>query len=111
MGVGVLLDDFGTGFSSLSMIKDHPIDGLKIDRSFIAGLPGDVSSAAIVGAVVEMAHALGRRVVAEGIETDDQLEHVRSVGCDLVQGYLLGRPAPFADLRAALQAAVARPAA
>jgi diguanylate cyclase (GGDEF)-like protein len=98
LGVRLVLDDFGTGFSSLSMLKERPIDGIKIDRSFVAGLPADVSSGAIVAAVVGMAHALGRSVTAEGIETSEQLAFLQALGCDLAQGYLLGRPMPFTDL-------------
>ncbi|HMJ33762.1 MAG TPA: EAL domain-containing protein [Baekduia sp.] len=100
LGVQLVLDDFGTGFSSLSMLKERPIDGIKIDRSFVAGLPADTSSGAIVAAVVGMAHALGRTVTAEGIETSEQLAFLRALGCDLAQGYLLGRPMPFAELEA-----------
>jgi diguanylate cyclase (GGDEF)-like protein len=98
LGVQLVLDDFGTGFSSLSMLKERPIDGIKIDRSFVAGLPSDASSGAIVAAVVGMAHALGRSVTAEGIETCEQLAFLDALGCDLAQGYLLGRPMPFAEL-------------
>ncbi|WP_445150642.1 bifunctional diguanylate cyclase/phosphodiesterase [Baekduia sp. Peel2402] len=98
LGARLVLDDFGTGFSSLSMLKERPIDGIKIDRSFVAGLPSDASSGAIVAAVVGMAHALGRTVTAEGIETSEQLAFLQALGCDLAQGYLLGRPMPFAQL-------------
>jgi diguanylate cyclase (GGDEF)-like protein len=101
-GVHLVLDDFGTGFSSLSMLKEQPIDGIKIDRSFVAGLPEDASSGAIVAAVVGMAHALGRTVTAEGIETGEQLAFLKALGCDLAQGYLLGRPMPFDALAATL---------
>jgi EAL domain-containing protein (putative c-di-GMP-specific phosphodiesterase class I) len=97
-GVQLVLDDFGTGFSSLSMLKEQPIDGIKIDRSFVAGLPEDGSSGAIVAAVVGMAHALGRTVTAEGIETSEQFAFLKALGCDLAQGYLLGRPLPFDEL-------------
>jgi diguanylate cyclase (GGDEF)-like protein len=112
LGVQLVLDDFGTGFSSLSMLKERPIDGIKIDRSFVAGLPADTSSGAIVAAVVGMAHALGRTVTAEGIETSEQLAFLQALGCDLAQGWLLGRPMPFAELEGWLTtpAAQARPA-
>jgi diguanylate cyclase (GGDEF)-like protein len=111
LGVQLVLDDFGTGFSSLSMLKERPIDGIKIDRSFVAGLPTDTSSGAIVAAVVSMAHALGRSVTAEGIETSEQLAFLQALGCDFAQGFLLGRPMPFAELEAWLTAsAVGRPA-
>ncbi|WCB94316.1 hypothetical protein DSM104299_03048 [Baekduia alba] len=105
LGVRLVLDDFGTGFSSLSMLKEQPIDGIKIDRSFVAGLPGDASSGAIVAAVVGMAHALGRSVTAEGIETSEQLAFLKALGCDLAQGYLLSRPLPFDELRTWLMTA------
>jgi diguanylate cyclase (GGDEF)-like protein len=98
LGVNLVLDDFGTGFSSLSMLKERPIDGIKIDRSFVAGLPTDKSSGAIVAAVVGMAQALGRSVTAEGIETAEQLAFLRALGCDLAQGYLLGAPMSFGEI-------------
>jgi diguanylate cyclase (GGDEF)-like protein len=107
LGAHLVLDDFGTGFSSLSMLKDRAIDGIKIDRSFVAGLPRDTSSGAIVAAVVGMAHALGRRVTAEGIETPEQLAFLQALGCDFAQGWLLGRPMPFAELHSWLAASVA----
>ncbi|HWH96069.1 MAG TPA: EAL domain-containing protein [Baekduia sp.] len=107
-GVYLMLDDFGTGFSSLSMLKEQPIDGIKIDRSFVAGLPADTSSGAIVAAVVGMAHALGRTVTAEGIETSEQLAFLKALGCDLAQGYLLSRPLPFDELQRWLAAQPAR---
>jgi diguanylate cyclase (GGDEF)-like protein len=108
LGTRLVLDDFGTGFSSLSMLKERPIDGIKIDRSFVAGLPADGSSGAIVAAVVGMAHALGRTVTAEGIETSEQLAFLQALGCDHAQGYLLGRPMPFAQLGDALARDAAR---
>jgi len=95
-GVGVSLDDFGTGYASLVHLRELPADVLKIDRSFIAGLERDVESTKIVRAIVSLAHNLGRKVVAEGIETDDQREFLRRLGCDLGQGHLLGRPRPLA---------------
>jgi diguanylate cyclase (GGDEF)-like protein len=107
LGAQLVLDDFGTGFSSLSMLKERPIDGIKIDRSFVAGLPGDTSSGAIVAAVVGMAHALGRSVTAEGIETAEQLAFLEGLGCDHAQGWLLGRPMPFAELESWLAARAA----
>jgi EAL domain-containing protein (putative c-di-GMP-specific phosphodiesterase class I) len=106
VGVQLVLDDFGTGFSSLSMLKERPIDGIKIDRSFVAGLPADTSSGAIVAAVVGMAHALGHSVTAEGIETSEQHAFLQALGCDLAQGYLLARPMPFAELEGWLTTAV-----
>ncbi|MCW3798268.1 EAL domain-containing protein [Sphingomonas sp. BN140010] len=99
-GVGVSLDDFGTGYASLVHLRELPADVLKIDRSFIAGLERDVESTMIVRAIVSLAHNLGRKVVAEGIETDDQREYLRRLGCDLGQGHLLGRPRPLARVAA-----------
>jgi diguanylate cyclase (GGDEF)-like protein/PAS domain S-box-containing protein len=97
LGVRIAIDDFGTGYSSLSMLKQLPIDTLKIDRLFVRNTPEDSDSRAIVSAVISMAHTLGLRVVAEGVETQAQLDFLRDEGCDEVQGYLLGRPAPAAD--------------
>ena len=98
MGVRVSIDDFGTGYSSLSYLKRVPAQTVKIDRSFIQGLPDDKDDRAIVQAVIAMAHSLGLSVVAEGVETQAQLAMLRDQGCDEVQGYLLARPMPAADL-------------
>lgn len=92
MGVRLALDDFGTGFASLSYLRNLPVDMVKIDRSFVAGLPGSAGDAAIVTAVLGLAGALGLDVVAEGVEAADQLAFLRQAGCRLVQGHLLGRP-------------------
>ena len=96
-GMGVCLDDFGTGSSSLTLLQQMPADVVKIDRSFVHDITGDVASAAIVESTIGLAHRLGRRVVAEGIETVDQLEMVRELGCDHLQGWLLARPLDPAD--------------
>jgi len=92
LGVAISIDDFGTGFSSLSYVKRLPVDRLKIDQSFIRDVVSDTSDRAIVAAIVTLAHSLRMEVVAEGVETVEQLEYVRGAGCDAVQGYYCGRP-------------------
>lgn len=91
-GVQIYLDDFGTGYSSLSYLNRLPVDKVKIDRSFIAGLPSDPGHVALVQSIIGMAHALELKVVAEGVETRAQLEMLQTLGCDAVQGYLFARP-------------------
>ena len=98
MGVRIVLDDFGTGWSSLSYLKRFPLDGLKIDREFVSGLGVEPEDTAIVSAVLSMARALGLAVIAEGVETEEQLEWLRRLECPYAQGYLLGRPMPSAQL-------------
>ncbi|SEJ15753.1 putative bifunctional diguanylate cyclase/phosphodiesterase [Paraburkholderia diazotrophica] len=93
MGVRISVDDFGTGYSSLSYLKRFPLHCLKVDRSFVAGLPAHRDAVAITHAVVAMAHSLGMNVTAEGVETDEQAAFLRSIGCERQQGYLFGRPA------------------
>ena len=92
MGVRISVDDFGTGYSSLSYLKRFPLHNLKIDRSFVAGLPDHRDSIAITQAVVAMAHSLGMNVTAEGVETAEQAAFLRSINCDKQQGYLYSRP-------------------
>jgi EAL domain-containing protein (putative c-di-GMP-specific phosphodiesterase class I) len=91
MGLKLALDDFGTGYSSLAYLHRFPLDELKIDRSFVKGLPQEI---AIVGAIIALARELKLRVVAEGVETREQLQFLRSRACDEYQGYLCSRPAP-----------------
>lgn len=95
LGVGVAIDDFGTGHSSLNYLKRFPIDTLKIDRSFVEDLPDRFEDAAIVRAILELARGLDLRVVAEGVETKEQLEFLRMHECREVQGFLLGEPVPI----------------
>jgi EAL domain-containing protein (putative c-di-GMP-specific phosphodiesterase class I) len=94
MGIRLAIDDFGTGYSSLSHIKDLPVDIVKIDRRFVEGVAHETADAAIVTAVVTMAHALRRVVVAEGVEDIEQQKALNALGCDLGQGYLFSSPQP-----------------
>jgi EAL domain-containing protein (putative c-di-GMP-specific phosphodiesterase class I) len=94
LGVSLSLDDFGVGYASLSQLKRLPIHKLKIDRSFVMGIPNDCDDAAIITAIVGMAQALGLSLVAEGVETRDQQTFLTALGCQRGQGYLFGRPGP-----------------
>jgi EAL domain-containing protein (putative c-di-GMP-specific phosphodiesterase class I) len=101
IGVALSVDDFGTGYSSLSYLSRFPLDELKIDRSFVKDLPADQHSVAIVAAIIALARELKLRIVAEGIETQQQLQFLKSRHCETYQGYLCSRPAPpplFANL-------------
>lgn len=93
-GVQLAIDDFGTGYSSLAYLKRHPIHQLKIDRSFITELPGNEDDAAIVTAIVQMAKSLRLRTVAEGVENAAQLALLRTLGCEMAQGYHIAPPMP-----------------
>lgn len=104
LGVAFSIDDFGTGYSSLSYLKHLPIRELKIDKSFVNGLPRDQDDNAIVGSILALAQNLGLEVVAEGIETPEQYEHLKAGGCQLFQGYLCGRPVASEELLASLLA-------
>jgi diguanylate cyclase (GGDEF)-like protein len=97
-GVSLAVDDFGTGYSSLAYLQRFPIDTLKVDRSFVAPLGTDPDAAVLTGAVLRLAETLGLRVIAEGVENHDQLAVLRGLGCPLVQGFLVGRPAPLRHL-------------
>lgn len=104
MGIEVSLDDFGTGYSSLSYLKRFPIDVLKIDRSFVRDIPADPDDSAIATAIISMAHSLGIQVVAEGVESEEQLHFLRERDCDTVQGYYLSRPKPAEEIERHLSA-------
>ncbi len=97
IGVSIAIDDFGTGYSSLGRLSRFPLDYLKIDRSFVAGLGTEAASAVIVQMVVDLAHDLGLRTVAEGVETVDQLDHLAAAGCDIGQGFLWSPAVSFAE--------------
>ncbi len=98
MGVRLAMDDFGTGYSSLAYLKRFPLDTLKIDRTFLKDAPDDAGDAALISAIIAMAHSLNLTVVAEGVEYEKQLDFLRDRGCDLIQGYLVSRPSAPEDL-------------
>ncbi|WP_253907925.1 EAL domain-containing protein [Arthrobacter sp. H20] len=98
LGVGLAVDDFGTGYSSLTYLRQFPIDELKIDRTFVSGLGINSGDSAIVASCVQLAHAVGIKAVAEGVETEDQREALIGLNCDLAQGYHYARPLPAAEL-------------
>ena len=98
MGLTLTIDDFGTGYSSLAYLRHFPFHEVKIDGSFIADIGQSPTGGAIAAAVIGLAHSLGKRVTAEGVETHEQLEYLRERGCDAAQGYLLARPGPASGL-------------
>jgi EAL domain-containing protein (putative c-di-GMP-specific phosphodiesterase class I) len=93
-GIRISLDDFGTGFSSLSYLKGLPIDTLKIDKTFIDTVLLDENTRIITESIVYMVRKLGFETIAEGVETEEQMTYLESIGCDCIQGYLLGKPMP-----------------
>ena len=99
LGVRVSMDDFGSGYSSLTYLQAFPFDKIKIDRAFIMNLGRNPQSAAIVRALIGIGHGLGVTLVAEGVETQDQLDFLVDESCDAVQGYLIGKPAPIDQYR------------
>jgi EAL domain-containing protein (putative c-di-GMP-specific phosphodiesterase class I) len=101
-GIGVALDDFGTGYSSLGLLAKLPVDVLKIDRSFVKGLPCDSASVALTSSIVGLATAFGLGTVAEGVETAEQLAKIRELGCRRWQGYLYSRPVVLDEIEVML---------
>jgi len=98
LGISIAIDDFGTGYSSLSYIKKLPVQRIKIDQTFVRNMTQDPNDCAIVRAIITLGRSLGLEVVAEGVETAKHLQSLREIGCEIVQGFLLGRPAPFAEI-------------
>ena len=103
LGLSLALDDFGTGYSSLSALRRFPIDCLKIDRSFVSDVTEDEGARMIVTGVVALGHALQLNVAAEGVETESQSHFLRSLDCDLLQGFLFSRPLPASDFEELLR--------
>jgi EAL domain-containing protein (putative c-di-GMP-specific phosphodiesterase class I) len=108
LGISLSIDDFGTGYSNLAYLKRFLVDGLKIDIAFIRDVTTNGDDAAITIAIINMAHSLRLKVVAEGVETEGQFEFLRTHGCDEVQGYLLSRPLPADELSAIFRKTLAR---
>ena len=107
IGVHIGLDDFGTGFSALSYLQDFPLDFLKIDRSFVERIDVDKRSSSIVASIIGLAHALGLSVVAEGVETIEQLAQLRGFDCDRAQGFLFSAAIPACEFTQRLGAEAA----
>jgi EAL domain-containing protein (putative c-di-GMP-specific phosphodiesterase class I) len=102
-GVRITIDDFGTGYSSLASLKKLPIDCLKVDQLFVRDMVGDPESATLVGTIVALAKALKLQVVAEGVETEEELQILTALGCDLVQGYHFSKPVPASEIPTLLE--------
>jgi diguanylate cyclase len=110
IGVGLSIDDFGTGYSSLTYLRRFPVDVVKVDQTFVSTLGTDSRDASIVQAVIRLAEGFGLTVVAEGVETAEQLETLASLSCDYAQGYYFSRPRPVAELTSFLSGAHRGPA-
>jgi EAL domain-containing protein (putative c-di-GMP-specific phosphodiesterase class I) len=111
LGVGISIDDFGTGYSSLAYLRRFPVDKLKIDMAFIRGITTNADDAAIVLAIIRMAQTLKLEVIAEGVESAEQLVYLRSHNCDQIQGYYFARPLPVPELEKLLLEKRREPAA
>lgn len=99
LGITLSIDDFGTGYSSLSYLKQFPVDVLKIDRSFVQELPNNQGDVSLVEAILAMGHSLGLKVVAEGVDTEQQHQFLQQHGCGFLQGYHFGKPMPEQELK------------
>ena len=108
-GVSLAIDDFGVAYSSLSRLREVPAEWIKVDRSFLAGVPGNAGATRVLDAILALLAALGGRVIVEGVETIAQREHLLDRPCDALQGYLLGRPMPADRLEALLRSTPERP--
>jgi len=104
LGFRLALDDFGTGYASLAYLRRHPIDKLKIDRSFVSTLSPDSEAVSVAGAIISLARSLGLKTTAEGVETQAQFDTLVKLGCVEFQGFLLGRPMPADEIVAAREA-------
>jgi EAL domain-containing protein (putative c-di-GMP-specific phosphodiesterase class I) len=103
MGICSSIDDFGTGYSSLSYLKRFPIEALKIDRSFIKGIPADTDDMTIVRSIIALGHSMDIRIIAEGAETKEQVDFLLNENCDEIQGYYFYRPLPEAEFLSVLE--------
>jgi EAL domain-containing protein (putative c-di-GMP-specific phosphodiesterase class I) len=110
LGISISIDDFGTGYSNLAYLKRFQVDALKIDIGFIRDVTTNADDAAIATAIINMAHSLRLKVIAEGVETREQLDFLRIYGCDEIQGYILSEPLPADELSAKFRQIVAHDA-
>ena len=103
MGIEIAIDDFGTGYSSLSYLKKLPLDKLKIDQSFVRDIPQDEDDVAITKAIIALGKSLNLKLIAEGVETQEQRDFIRDNGCELIQGYFYSKPVPAKEMQKLLE--------